>query len=910
MSWMGEWGRRMAMLFDRQRFRDDLDAEMRLHMELRRRQQMERGLGESEALAAAHRRFGSMYSIKERSQRMWGWGWLESLMQDMVYGVRGLKRSPGISAVALLSLALGIGANTAIFSLIDAVLLRSLPVKDPGRLVMLGDAQANGITIQFGRTDLYSYPVYRALQKQNQVFSDMAAIFSLPNDVYGYVDEGGQQEPMHVQLVSGTYFETLGVQAQVGRLLRDGDDDSEGDHPVAVVSDSWWKRRMERDPAVLGKTLRIGSTVFSIAGVAPKEFFGTKVGKSPDIWIPLSMMRAVPPHWGSYSDAKVASLYLIGRLKPDVTAAQAAANMTLLFRQIFAPMVGDFPYDPSVEKNTELLKHATVLLTPMATGISDLRHEFSDPLRFLMAVVALVLIIACANIANLLLARSTARARELAVRQALGAGRSRIVRQLLTESLVLAAAGGALGVVLAAAGSRLLVRLVSTGGDALPLDVSIHAPLLAFTLAVTVATALLFGAIPAFRATRLQLTDSLKSGRGATGAATKGVLAKALIVSQVAISLVLMVSAWLFLRSLVNLTHVDTGFNRENILLFQVDVSSAGYQSEDPRLPNLYRQTQERVAALPGVVAASFSDFTFHEGSWNGGIFVQGFDNNGEVNVKHNIVGQGYFATMGIPIVEGRAFGSQDTPTSPKVAIISEHVAKTLFPAGSPIGRHYSPDTRKQAGEFEVVGVAKDVKFGSLDEPTDWLDYYPLAQGSNYLGDFEVRYTGDAGAVTSAVRKTIHEIDPGLPVTHVETMDERIADTTVDESLVAELCWFFGLLAAFLSGIGIYGLMSYLVSRRANEIGIRMALGAERGHVQWLVMREIAVLVTAGLAAGVPIALIGGRYVEKMLFGLKPSDPVSLVAAVVLVLMIAAGAGLLPARRAARVEPAEALRCE
>jgi predicted permease len=509
MEKLGEFLRRIGMLRRRDQVASELQEEMQLHLELRRQQQVESGVAPNDAAAAAHRRFGNPTLLREHSYTTWGWGWLEGLMQDVLYGLRAMLRSPGITIVALLSLALGIGANTAIFSLMDAVMLRSLPVKDPGKLLLLGTGDMAGITNHFGFIGLYSYPFYRQLQQQNQVFSDTAAIFSMGNDVHGFVEGRNVPEPMHVQLVSGTYFQTLGVDALIGRALTDADDRTEGNHPVAVVSYAWWKRDLARDPNVLNRRLKMGATTFSIVGVAPPEFFGTTVGYAPDIWVPLSMMTAVPPHWGSYDDNLLESLDIIGRLKPGVTMAQATTNVNLLFQQILRSFAGEH----LSAKDQQTLKEARVPLTSMAKGLSGLRAEFSDPLKLLMAIVGLVLLIACANIANLLLARSTARAREFAVRQALGAQRARLVRQLLTESLMLAFAGGALGAAFAASASRLLLRIVSDGAEAVPLDISVDTRMLLFTLAITVATALLFGTTPAFRATRLELTSALKDGR-------------------------------------------------------------------------------------------------------------------------------------------------------------------------------------------------------------------------------------------------------------------------------------------------------------------------------------------------------------------------------------------------------------
>ena len=906
MSYPAELFRRLRMIFHRRQLDADLEEEMRLHIDLRQQRQIESGLSSAAARRAAHQKFGNTARIQEKSRMTWGWENLESFLQDTIYGLRAMLRSPALTLVALLSLALGIGANTAIFSLLDAVLLRSLPVRNPQQLVLLGRGQDNGISDAADQTDLYSYPFYRQMQQRNSVFSSTAAIFSMLNQVHGTVEGRAETEPMNVQLVSGTYFSTLGVQAQIGRALTDADDNSEGDHPVAVISYAWWQRSLIKDPAVLNKKLKIGSTLFTIVGVAPPEFFGTKVGEAPDIWIPLSMMKAVPPGWGDYKDDFSEPLYILGRLKPGVSMAQATTDINLLYQQI----QHGFPDAKLTQENLQKLARAHVRLTSMATGISTLRGQFSEPLQILMAIVALVLLIACANIANLLLARSTARARELAVRQALGARRSRIIRQLLTESLLLALAGGALGIALASVANRLLLRMVSSGLDTIPLDVSIDIRLLLFTLAVTVATAILFGTIPAFRATRLQLTDQLQSGRSPQGAGSKSPLARILVVSQVALSLVLMVGAGLFLRSLINMTNIDTGFNRENVLRLQVDASSAGYKEDDPRLPALYQQIEQRVSALPGVRAASFSYFTFHEGSWNGYVIVPGMPVNHDLDVKHNVVGTGYFDTMQIPLVAGRTFGSQDTATSQRVAVISEHMARTLFPAGSPIGHNYHIGHPSNPYEVQVIGIVKDVKFGDLAETQEDIDYIPYTQRHQYLGDFEVRYTGGLAPISAAVQQAIHSIDRSLPITGVTTLDEQVARSITNQRLVAQLSTFFGLLAVFLSAIGIYGLMSYVVSRRTNEIGIRMALGAARSNVRNLVLREIALLVAIGIAIGIPAALAGDRLVSKMLYGLHGSDPLSLAAATLLLLAVALLAGYLPARRAARVDPMVALRYE
>ena len=886
-----------------------LREEMEQHLAFQTEENIRAGMTPSDARRQAILKFGPIEAVRESYRAEEGLPIIETVLQDCRYAVRMLLRSPVLSAVAVLTLALGIGANTAIFSFLDAVLLRSLPVKDPQQLVKLGVEDWDGITDSFACTELYSYPFYRQFQRDNQVFSETAAIMTMMNEVHGFVDDRNESELINVQTVSGTYFQTLGVGPQIGRVIDANDDSTEGDHPVLVISHSFWKHRLNGDPAVLGHKLKLGNTVFNIVGVAPAEFFGTKVGDAPDAWAPLSMMESIPPYWKGHKDNFSESLYILGRLKPGISPEQATANVNVLFPQILR----SFPDAKLTQESAERLARTRVPLKSLTRGISYLRAAYSEPLKVLMVIVALVLLIACANIANLLLARSTSRARELAVRQALGAARIRIIRQLLTESLVLAVGGGALGIAFAAFANRLLLHMISSGPETIPLDVSLNLRLLAFTFVVTISTALLFGSLPAVRATRLEPGNTLKTGRGASTFGARTPLAKALVISQVALSLGLTVGAFLFLRTLNNLSRVNVGFNRENVLRLNIDSSNTGYEDDDPRLKALFREIEERVGSLPGVEAASFSSFTFNEGSWNTAINVPGKPFDRKVNVKHNIIGNDYFKVMRIPLIAGRRFGPQDTATSQPVAIISEAMARNLFPAGSPIGHTYSigsPDGMTPPVDKQVIGVAREVKFSDMAEPQQYVDYLPYTQQGWGFGDFEVRYTGSFGSVATEVQQAIHSINRTLPITNVTTLDEQVARSYSNQTIIAQLSAFFGIVAVFLSSIGLYGIMSYLVSRRTGEIGIRMAFGADRSYVRWQVMREVVLWIVVGVLIGLPVTIGGECLVRTMLYGLSGADPISLIAAVVVLAIAGLVAGYLPARRASRVDPMVALRYE
>ena len=834
---------------------------------------------------------------------------MRTLLQDLRYAVRMLLKNPVITSIAILTLALGIGANTAIFSVMNALVLRMLPVADPSRLALFGNGDSMGSTDGFPNRDttLFSYPMFRELQRNNRVFSDVAAIKSLTMTVHGRVTGGRELEKMEIRLVSGSYFPVLGLVPQAGRLFTDSDDQMPGGHAIAVASDSWWTRRFANEPFALGKTIKIGATVYDVVGVTPPKFFGTTVGECPDFWIPLAMEAQVSPGWNGLTNRFFQSLHVIGRMNPRVDLARAEADINLVFKRTLLDYAGPQP----TKKDLEDLQHARIGLTPAATGLSQLREQFSKPLHILMSVVAMVLLIACANIANLMLARAMARQREIAVRMAVGATRWRLIRQLLSESLLLSLLGGALGLAMAQWAARLLLMMVSNGPQPVPVAVTLDFWVLAFTSIIAVVTALIFGIAPAFRAAQVECGLELKEGKASAPSQARRVLARTLLVGQVALSLALLTGAGLFLRTLVNLTSMDMGFQKENVLLFQIDESSAGYK-EDPRLLTLYQEIERRVSALPGIQAASFSFFTFNQGGWTTFINTAKPLESGDRIVSHNVVGPAYFATMGIPLLAGRTFGTQDTETSSKVAVVNETLAKRYFPGQSPIGQRFrigGPDAGPES-EREVIGIVKDAKYFNLRETVQAAAYYPYSQKIQYLGDFEIRFSGAPAAAISAVRATVARVDPNLSISDVRTLTQQIERSIVDQRLIARISGFFALVALFLACIGIYGVTSYAVTQQTREIGIRMALGAQRKQVLSLILRQTLVVLAAGVVIGVPAVLATQRLIATQLYGLPPIDPVSISLAAALLIGAAILAGYLPARQATKVDPMEALRYE
>ena len=909
MSWLGR-------LFARKRLESDLEKELRFHFETQVAEKMRSGISESEARRLTRLEFGGIEQIKENCRESRGTLWIESLVQDVGYGLRQLRKSPGFTLIAILSLTLGIGASTAIFTLLNAILLRPLPVQSPSELLIFGGGDAEGSTssVPDGRTNLFSYSFFHDFRQKDISFSGVAAVDSSQFETKASI-AGAAYQTTRVNLVSGSYFSVLGVPAFLGRTIGESDDSTDGAGPVAVASYSWFQRQFNGDPSALGKTIRIQSHDYTLVGVARPGFYGFTVGQSTDLFIPLSMEKAFSrPGWNGLGDKLFQSLYLIGRLKSGVTAAQASAETNLLFKQILRSYLGSQPS----QKHLDDIAHASVELNPGGRGVSHLRRAFSVPLKILMAIVALVLLIACANIANMLLARGVARTRELAVRMALGASRRRIVLQLFTESLLLAFLGAAAGVVVAWKASIVLLNLATPGPDPVPLNLTPDLAVLGFTLGVATLTALLFGIVPALRATGLEFTPALKDGRGSSSSTTHGALARSLIVGQVALSVVLLVVAGLFVRSLIHLSDVDTGFNKHNVLIFSLDSSTANLPrgtAEEIRSVRLQEQIESRVQSIPGVQSDSFAFFTFDEGAWSDQVLFQGIPRtpgNGD-QVFFNITGNGFFSTMGIPLIEGRTFNAQDMQNSPKVAVINESMAHRFFPNGSAVGHRFGiGETPDHPGEKEVVGVVKDAKYMGLTEGTLMAAYFPCTQNTGFYGNFAVRYVPGANRqeIISRTRRAIAEINSSILVNSVGSLEEQVDDSIATQSLIARLSSFFGIIAVFLACIGIYGLLSYSVARRTSELGIRLALGAQSRMVLWMIMRECILLLVLGLSIGIPVAVSSTRVLKSLLYELSPLDSMAISAAVATVSLMTIAAAWLPAWRATKINPINALRAE
>jgi putative ABC transport system permease protein len=911
---------RLRSLFQRSRVEAELAAELRFHLDQQIEENIASGMSPDEARQAALRAFGGVAQIQERCREMRGNRWIEQLIQDLGYAVRTFRRSPTFTLVAVLSLALGIGANTAIFSLIHALLLRSLPVHDPARLVAVGDpTRTGGLSTGNVRNDLMSYPIYEGIRDQNQVFTAVFASgragrlnvgLGASGGVGGVGGAGEEGETARGRLVSGNYFSVLGVHALRGRTFTEEEDRVPGQSPVVVISHDYWKRRFAQEAGIIGRTITISRNPFTVIGVMPPGFFGDIVGTATDVWIPLSMQPQVLPGRNHLDRWDVSWLLLMGRLKPGASIEQARAEMNVLFRRILEEQTGSGISEDLLPSPDRM----RVEVTSGAGGFSYLRQELAQPLFILMAMVALVLAVACANIANLLLERSMARQKEIAVRLALGAGRARLIRQLLTESVLLSGSGALLGLLFAFWASRSLLHLIGGSAAVAAIDLRPDLPILAFTASIAILTGVLFGLAPALRSTRVELAPTLKeSARSVVGAGTGGrwSLGKLLVVAQFALSLLLVMGAGLFMRTLRNLERLDLGYPREGLLLMNVDPVAAGYQ--EARLESFPRDLVEHLRTVPGVRAVTFSDNGIFSGTEsNTSVRIEGFPSppEGDPSVNYDVVGAGYFTIVGIPILSGRDLGPRDGPGAPGVAVVNEAMVEQYFAGENPIGKHLvltgPPDV-----PYEIVGVSRNARDHDLRGPIPPRFYVSLLQSGDLGTDFNVEIrTAQPAAMVETIRKTMRAYDPNLSIRDLDVLTTLIDETIVNERTIARLAAVFGLLALLLAAIGLYGVISYTIARRINEIGIRMALGARRPAVLWMVLRETLLLALAGIALGVPAVLGSTNAVASRLFGLSASDPATLALAIGILLAVAVCAGLIPGSRATRVNPVQALRYE
>jgi predicted permease len=895
---------RLRAIFGRQAMDHELNHELRFHYERQVGKYIQAGMTRDEAIRQTRLAMGSVEQVKEECRDARGVSVLEATMQDLRFGLRQLRKSPGFAAVVVISLALGIGANTAIYTLLDTVLFRMLPVAEPTELHFLQRHQPNSSSTGF------AYNEFRRMRAQNPVFADVAAYSTARLNVS---IDGSSEPTAEGQLVSGSFFRLLGVNAVVGRTIGPEDDLNPNGHPVAVLSYNYWKRRFGMERSAIGRSISLSGTPFTIIGVAPPEFFGLEVGRAADIFVPVMMQPTVMPsaeNWLGESIVISWWLTVVGRLNSDRSSQQAAAILASL--DVLEPLMTK-PSRPG-EQSERIPERLG--LRPAATGLSSLRQQFSQPLLVLMAVVGVVLLIACANVANLVLARAASRVPEFSMRLALGAGRRRLIRQLLIENVVLALLGGAFGLVLARWATGLLVTFMSSGRTPIALDLEPDLRILAFTAGVSILTGILCGLAPALRASRIDVISGLKGhARGTVAGGHWLGPGKILVVSQVALCLLLLFGAGLFMRSLQKLDGQDDGFDRDTLLVVRVEPRGSdqrGIEGASARLDNTYRDLLERVAAIPGVRSASLAHFS--------PINRVGFASpvrlpSGDVKtVPRLMVYPSYFETMGIPIRAGRDLTSRDLGANPPfIGVVNEAFVRQFMNGENPVGKLLFERSDRPR---EIIGVVKDTRYASLRGETPPLMYQPFLQTNTGRGQMtlHVRVAPGAAGVASRVREEVQRIDKDMPLFTLYTLAAQMEGVLMRERLVATLSSLFGLLALLLASVGLYGLMAFAVVRRTAEMGIRMALGAAKRTVVSLVMREALRLVLIGLAIGVPVALLAGRLasslVSGLLFGLSATDPVTLMGAALVLTLVAALAAYLPAVRAARVDPIVALRAE
>jgi predicted permease len=887
-----------------------LDKELRFHLDQHAAHLIARGHSPEQADREARLAFGGFQQVKEECRDARPTRWLEGLLRDLRYSLRTLRKSPAFTLVVIASLALGIGANTAIFTLINAALLKMLPVRNPEQLVEFNNIQTHGLNVAF------SYPAFQEFRAVSPVLSGTLAFRQLYNIDFEVNGHGGLAND---QIVSGDYFSVLGVRTVLGRAITMDDETSRS--LVAVIGYDYWRTRFALDPEVVGMKILLNNAPFTVIGVTAPEFFGLEPGARIDVSVPLTTIERLMPGFaatGTPFDIMTSRvrnwLLVMGRRKPGVTTEQASAYLSPIFAREMQVAADTLTGPMATPPIRESFRSTRLQLNTGGQGLATLRERFSKPLIIVMAVVALLLLVTCANIANLMQARGNARQREIAVRLAIGAGRSRLIRQLIAESVLLAMAGGALGLVLAFWSGKSLLPLMAPSGSPIALNVRPDPTVLIFTLVISGLTALLFGLVPAWRAARLDVTPlGLQSARSSS-MAVRSRLGKALVIVQVAVSLVLVIGAGLLTRSLAGLKNFYPGFNKDNVLLVSLSPLMVGYQGEEQQV-SLYGRLLDRFAAIPGVRSATFSVHgLLNPNVSTSQIRVEGrkIESRFELaSIGVEPVGPRYFETIETPVLLGRDFTANDRVRAVKVAAINQTAARFYFGDANPIGRRISmPGYRGDPSWLEIIAVVQDAKYHDLREQPLPMVYISQFQYPEAFVVFEIRTAIQPAYAATAVTNAVKAIDPRLPVFGVKTLNDQLDDSLIDERLVASLSSAFGALALLVAAIGLYGLMAYAVNRRTNEIGIRMALGAKPAKIAGMVLRETLFLVGIGLAIGIPAAMIASRLITSQLYGLKPSDPATILLASLLTATIAALAGYLPARRAARVDPMIALRHE